>query len=171
MRAFSVGASSLETKDSIELAFLFIAILAYVGVALWVWQKGRTERSENLKNTLRVVIVIVGSSLQPATGRITSIVQHAFEWVMQVLGLQLTQLLIAAAITAVGIGAHKFKQANKKWYGTVEVVVGFVSAVVVAKSLGPNTLDLAKWSTLAGCAYVIARGLGNRADAKKELAT
>jgi hypothetical protein len=43
-----------------------------------------------------------------------------------------------------------------------------LSAVIVARSLGPDKLDLVKWSTLAGCAYVIARGLGSYDEAKKE---
>jgi hypothetical protein len=88
--------------------------------------------------------------------------------VMAYLGLQVTQLLIAAIIITLGIGAFWFKLRNKKWYGIVEIIFGILSAAVVARGLGPNRLDLAKWSTLAGCAYIIARGLGNRDDALKE---
>jgi hypothetical protein len=89
------------------------------------------------------------------------LVEHSFEWAMRTIGPTLTQLFIAAAITGIGVGAYKFKGKNRKWYGRVEVIVGFLSALAVVRSLGPDKLDLAKWSTLAGCAYVIARGLDN----------
>jgi hypothetical protein len=94
-------------------------------------------------------------------------IQRALEWVMRKLGLQVTQLLIAFIVTGFGIGAYKFKSFNQKWYGIVEVVVGFLSAVFVAGTLTPGTLELAKWATLGGAAYVVQRGLGNYFDGKK----
>jgi hypothetical protein len=81
-----------------------------------------------------------------------------------------TQLLIAAGVTAGGGLAHLFKTKNKKWYGIVEMVIDFFSAIFVSGTLVPGQLELAKWSTLAGAAYVIARGLGNRADGEREIA-
>jgi hypothetical protein len=86
---------------------------------------------------------------------------------MRQLGLQLTQLLIASLVTGLGIGAYKFKSFNQKWYGVVEVGVGFLSAVFVAGTLTPGKLELAKWATLGGAAYVVQRGLGNYFDGKK----
>jgi hypothetical protein len=50
----------------------------------------------------------------------------------------------------------------------VEVVVGFLSALFVAGTLAPGRLDLAKWATLAGTAYVVARGLENFKKGKKK---
>jgi 4-hydroxybenzoate polyprenyltransferase len=88
---------------------------------------------------------------------------NAFNWVLNKLGLQFTQLLIAFLIMGIGTGAYFFKRKNQKWYGIVEILIGFLSAVVVAGSLLPHKLDLAKWATLAGSAYVVARGLENRA--------
>jgi hypothetical protein len=92
---------------------------------------------------------------------------HIFGWVMQRLGVRFTHILVAVFVTALGTGAYLFKARNQKWYGMVEVGVGFLSALFVAGTLQPNHLDLAKWATLAGSAYVIARGLENRAKGRE----
>jgi hypothetical protein len=90
------------------------------------------------------------------------------EWLIGKLGPQLTQVIFSGIVALLGLAAY-FKSKNQKWYGIVEIMVGLFSTVVVAGTVAPNRLDLAKWTTLAGSAYVIARGLGNHADDKKKL--
>ena len=84
------------------------------------------------------------------------------------LGIQNTQIIIGVAAIVVGVLAYQFKRRNQKWYGVVEVAVGALSALAVAANISPGKLELAKWSTLAGSAYVIARGLSNYVDANQK---
>lgn len=104
-----------------------------------------------------------------ASDKIISFVNAFFDWATRTLGLRFTQILIAFVVTALGFGAHVFKQRNQRWYGNVEVVIGFLTAFFVAGTLTPGNLDLSKWATLAGAAYIVARGLGNRKHAADRL--
>ena len=70
---------------------------------------------------------------------------------------------------ALGFGAYHFKKKNQAWYGNVEIFIGFVTAWVIAGTLKPDSIELSKWATLAGSAYVIARGVGNHAEGKDRL--
>lgn len=90
-----------------------------------------------------------------------------FGEINQALGLGATQFLIGVFVCALGIGAYLFKKASQKWYGNVEVVVGVVTALIVAGTFKAGTLELSKCATLAGSAYVIARGLENRSKGKQ----
>jgi len=137
------------------------------------WMKSHKKISDQTFRKIATWTQVVGGTLfsilsweASRNGLIN--MEHAFERATHYLGLGFTQLLIAVVIIGLGIGAYRFKRRNKKWYGIVEVIIGVLSAVVVARSLAPNGLDLAKWSTLAGCSYVIARGLGNRKEAAKD---
>jgi hypothetical protein len=160
----------LSTSKTMELIW---AIFFLVGFLIIFRLKAEGKISEKVFRIAVTVLQGVGAIISTvyasdASKNFYRMMEHAFEWVVHKVGLELTQLLVAAAITGIGVSAYWFKVKTKKWYGRVEVIVGFLSAVFVAGSLGPNKLDLAKWSTLAGCAYVIARGLGNYYDAKKE---
>ena len=89
------------------------------------------------------------------------------ELLIRKLGEETFEVLVVLAATAIGVGAYYFKKERQKWYGIVEVIVGILTAGIVATSLRTNRYDWGKWATLAGSAYVIARGLGNYRDGKK----
>jgi 4-hydroxybenzoate polyprenyltransferase len=57
-----------------------------------------------------------------------------------ILGLGLTQFFIALFITALGFGAHYFKRKSQKWYGNLEIFVGFLTALFVGGTLKPGSL-------------------------------
>jgi hypothetical protein len=99
--------------------------------------------------------------------RLIKFVNNLFDWATRTTGLRLTQIAIALIVTVSGSIAHYFKTKNQTWYGNVEIVVGFLTALFVAGTLTPGHLDLSKWATLAGAAYVIARGCGNRQEGKR----
>jgi len=123
--------------------------------------KGKTR---NFVIQLAKVVVLFSTAVatMSKTHQLIRPVVGFFNWVLTTVGLRATQLLIAFIIVGIGVGAYNFKRKNQKWYGTLEVLVGFFSAVFVAGSMAPHTIDLAKWATLAGSAYVVARGLENR---------
>ena len=89
-----------------------------------------------------------------------------FKWLVRTFGIHLAQFAIFCGVVAVGAFAHWFKQKNQKWYGVVEVAFGAASAGSVSFRMMPGPL-FAQWATLAGCAYVIARGLNNISQAKQ----
>jgi hypothetical protein len=90
----------------------------------------------------------------------------AFRWLAKTFGIHLAQFAIFAGVVAVGTFAHWFKKKNQKWYGVVEVAFGTASAGSISFRMMPGPL-FAQWATLAGCAYVITRGLNNISDAKR----
>jgi hypothetical protein len=92
-----------------------------------------------------------------------------FVWLVHRTNLKVAQLGVATLVASVGAVAHRFKIWNKRLYAVVEILVGFWSAVFVAGTLQPGVVELAKWSTLAGAAYFIARGAGNYHDENERL--
>ena len=150
------------------MLILFLPVMFY-GTVVELLKRRISERTKGLLDLIffQLAGIVVLEYLVSSTP-LPDNVRRVFSWLITKLGLELTQFLIALTVTAIGVAAFSFKRKNKKWYGNVEVIVGILSAFFVARSMGPNKFDLAKWSTLAGCAYVIARGLGNRDDALKE---
>jgi uncharacterized membrane protein YkvI len=127
---------------------------------------GRTIRTGLLGGLLFGVIIFVLLYGLVAT---VEWVPRIFAVIVRVFGLKQAQCLIAAIVMIAGILAYYFKGATQRWYGAVEVVVGFLSALLVAGTLTPGHLELAKMSTLAGAAYLIARGLGNYREGREKL--
>ena len=76
------------------------------------------------------------------------------------LGVQVTHTFIAAGVVAIGYGAYRFKEANKKFYGAVEVFFSAVSVIVALMTTKPdNRVGLV--ITVIGAMYVSSRGFGN----------
>lgn len=98
---------------------------------------------------------------------------RAFHLLTRTIGLHWTQVLVALFVVTVGYGAHWFKQANKLWYGYSEMLFGVLSAVLVVSRINFaavefSNLTLAQYGTLVGAAYVVARGLNNVSEARRE---
>jgi hypothetical protein len=90
-----------------------------------------------------------------------------YSWAARTIGTYLTHLIIGAVVVFLGIAAHWFKGKNQRWYGMVEVLFGSISGFGIALNISPRNSWLTQGAALVGCAYVIARGLNNIADAKK----
>jgi hypothetical protein len=101
--------------------------------------------------------------------RIIQMLNWFLNGVIRAIGLRLTQVFVALIVMVLGFGAHHFKKRNQVWYGNVEILVGLLTAWVVAGTLKPGNLELSKWVTLAGSAYVIGRGIGNHAEGNNRL--
>ncbi len=112
-------------------------------------------------------ILILAGKYANGSDRIIKFVNDLFDRAIGITGLRLTQVGIALIVTALGFAAHYLKKINQLWYGGVEIVVGFFTALFTAGTLTPGHLDGSKCATLAAAAYVIARGLGNRREGKK----
>lgn len=91
--------------------------------------------------------------------------KSTYLYLVRVVGPHRTQFIIWLGICAVGLVAHYFKRMSQRWYGMVEVIIGVASAFSIAIGLAPDRISLAQWSSLVGCAYVIARGMNNVYDA------
>jgi hypothetical protein len=148
------------------LAFSFFCLV------YWLWTKGKVRGDLFFWAIFCPALIFFGvlSAVRQygsTSDQIITFLNALFVWATRTFGLGLTQLFIALLITTLGFVAHYFKSKSQKWYGNVEILVGFLSALFVAGTLTPGNLDLSKWATLAGTTYVIARGLGNRDDALK----
>ncbi|HEX4031159.1 MAG TPA: hypothetical protein VHX20_12395 [Terracidiphilus sp.] len=75
-------------------------------------------------------------------------------------------ILIAAAVFALGLTAHWYKQKNQHMYGVVEIVFGIFLSVSIAIAVFLGRGSATQWGSLLACAYVIARGCNNVAEAK-----
>jgi hypothetical protein len=91
-----------------------------------------------------------------------------FVWLTRMLGLYVVQVGIFFAVVSIGVFAHWFKNKNQKWYGWVEVLFGAASSISISFRITPGQSLFAQWVALAGCVYVIARGLNNIADANSK---
>jgi hypothetical protein len=64
-----------------------------------------------------------------------------------------------------GFLAFLFKRRNQFWYGMIEACFGVTSAITLAFSVLPSDMHMPQWASLAGCVYVIARGMSNVSNA------
>lgn len=72
---------------------------------------------------------------------------------------------ISVGVLPLGYLAHQFKQRRLRWYGIVEILVGFATALgAMSKGSFQPTQGLA----LIGATYVVARGFNNVADARRK---
>jgi hypothetical protein len=93
--------------------------------------------------------------------------QSFFIAVSDVTGLHGAQFILGVGVLVAGFFAHWFKQKSQKWYGFLEVVFGLCYGFSVAFSIRPGEPMFARWATLVGCVYIVARGLNNQSDAKR----
>jgi len=92
-----------------------------------------------------------------------------FAFASHILGIYGAQSTTAAAVIVAGVCAHWFKQKKQKWYGMVEVAFGGVAGWSICFTLAPGQALFSQWAALVGCAYVIARGLNNWAEANEKM--
>jgi hypothetical protein len=114
------------------------------------------------------IVAVAANALFANRHDIAPLVELLFRITVDLLGPKLTQLVIASGIAIIGYGAYRFKRADQYHYGIVEILVAICSAAFVADTLAPGKLELSKWATLAGSAYVVARGLENRSKGKEQ---
>jgi hypothetical protein len=90
----------------------------------------------------------------------------AFSKLLQLVGLQVAQVVIAALVVIVGYLAFKFKRAKQSAYGIVEVIVAAATAIAAVKNVN-NIHDFSGVAfSLAATVYVVSRGLGNYKDGR-----
>lgn len=77
-------------------------------------------------------------------------------------------LILATVAGGAGFIAFAFKLFNKWLFGAVEVVFGVVSAYTISLTIMPGKLVLSQWTSLAACAYIVARGLTNAYEASEK---
>lgn len=149
----------------LPIAFFFGTVFS---VAAWIlfFRRGKLPGDLFLWAVLIPAFIFLGISQMAGeygnwSGRIIEIVNLCFDWAIGLIGVKLTDILIALLVAALGVGAHHLKMARRKWYGTIEMLIGIFTAFFVAGTLTVRDLELSKWTALAAAAYVIARGLGN----------
>jgi hypothetical protein len=82
------------------------------------------------------------------------------------IGFRGVQTLVSLAILGAGVFAFWFKRKRQLWYALFEVAFGSASGVNISFSTAHSGPLFAQWAAMVGCAYVIARGLNNFAEAK-----
>ncbi len=86
-------------------------------------------------------------------------------------GLYGLRLLICVVVVIFGFAAHFWKRANQYTYGIGEIFFGILGAAYVTFTIQSEKLLLSQWAALIGTAYVIARGLNNRSEARAKAAS
>jgi hypothetical protein len=77
------------------------------------------------------------------------------------IGAHIAQLLIAAVILVLGCLAYLFRNVNRVLYGAAEVTFSASMAFLITSNMPPMNPTISQWNTLAGCVYVVVRGLTN----------
>jgi hypothetical protein len=94
----------------------------------------------------------------------------AFEFLIRTFGLHQAQAIVGVLVISAGFAAHRLKRNHQQLYGFVEVCFGATSAISIAAGMSPGQALFSRWTALAGCTYVVARGLNNMSDASKQTA-
>jgi hypothetical protein len=77
------------------------------------------------------------------------------------LNLRLIHVILSFSVLILGIGAFVFKKKSRKWYGLVEIIVAWFTAVSISTRIVQGQLDLTTVMSLAGTIYIVSRGLDN----------
>jgi len=85
---------------------------------------------------------------------------------IKLLGVHGAQILIVCSVLVLGFGAALFKKIAQFYYGWCELVFATASAIWIVKDSLGATVVLSQWTALIGSAYIVARGMGNMAEAK-----
>jgi predicted membrane channel-forming protein YqfA (hemolysin III family) len=91
-----------------------------------------------------------------------------FLFLTDTLGLKVAQIIVAIVVIGLGVAAHKFKRRNQRLYGVCEIIFGSTSAIGIASGLSSTGVLFSRWAALAGCVYVVARGLNNCTEAREK---
>lgn len=81
-------------------------------------------------------------------------------------GSHAIQIGIAVATITIGTLAHWLRGKNQTLYGLIEIAFAVASAFVITQGMSTAKGLLAQVTALVGCAYVVARGLGNVAEGR-----
>ena len=122
----------------------------------------RNDRASLFFQILFILVCLAGVVISPF-GRFSGF----FLWLDHIMGRQLSGILAALIVFSFGMLAHRFKQESQYWYGVVEVLFGASYAFSTVLSMKAEEAMFARWATLFGCVYVVARGLNNMRDARK----
>jgi hypothetical protein len=82
--------------------------------------------------------------------------------------LYVEQGAVVLAVIVVGVLAFEFRERARYEYGFTELVVASFTALQIAIRTPFGHELLGQWTSLAGCVYVIVRGMANMSDANKE---
>lgn len=134
-----------------------------VGYTLLMSDRNVIVVTPKIKLIVLFLFLLVGIDLG---GLADSLTGHFSQRLVGVVGVYYAQLVVASIIVTIGIGASYFKRWNQLWYGLVEMGFGASYAFATALKADPSHLIQSQWTTLAGCAYIVARGLNNAMDAK-----
>lgn len=93
--------------------------------------------------------------------------RQIFEAFTKAVGIQPAQGILAVATIGFAVGAFEFKRRYLWWYAIIETAFGVVAVFTVSKGIHPASWSLVQLVSLAGCVYIIVRGLGNFAEARR----
>src|ERR1035441_2423442 len=113
-------------KDALNAAFVSIAFVGSLAVALWLSKYG----------------------------------DQILRYLVHFLGLKTVQFLVAITVLLLGGIAYGFKRFRQHTYGTGEIIFGVVASIVALDNLAVTNF-FPTLITLAGCVYVVARGVSN----------
>jgi len=95
---------------------------------------------------------------------------NALSILTRLFGLYGMRLLVGVVVVGCGITGYFWKRKNQYTYGLGEIAFGMLVTFYVTLRIESEHSYLSQWSALVGAAYVIARGLNNRADGRAKLA-
>lgn len=93
---------------------------------------------------------------------------QVFQAFVKAVGMQPAQGILAVGTIGFAFGVFEFKRKHLWWYAIVETAFGFVSVFTVSIRIHPASWSLVQLISLAGCVYIIVRGLGNFVEARRK---
>jgi hypothetical protein len=169
VHAIAAGLLHPVVISKLTITILVVALSARIAQTILKSRGKLSPRLEEILDRLYVAFIFsLGMEALRTNGDvILDNFRRFIELLIRRLGEEVFEVVVVLVVAAIGIGAYFFKKEQQKWYGIVEVIVGITTAGIVATSLRINRFDWGKWATLAGSAYVIARGLGNYREGKE----
>ncbi len=151
------------------LGFLLLACLV-LGIGSSLLESRRNVLPDSIVWMLDVEWFLYGQILGWSFGLIglffLIVAEDLFPALISAVGVTNTEFIVAAAVIALGILAFEFKRRNQMMYGLFEIAFGVASAFAVIAKMKPEVTSVSDWTALAGCVYIVARGISNASDAR-----
>jgi hypothetical protein len=147
--------------------FIGAVLLELIAVAIYVVLRAKLEKrvagmNEHWRRFILSALTIVsafGFALAWQSSR------HDFlrmvHWLAYVMGWGIFQVLVALIVAALGGLAYWFKSNHQFLYGLVELPVALGTAMISAGGITSNPDSFSRIATIAGCVYIVSRGLEN----------
>lgn len=148
--------------------FVFTLVLFCVSGGLFERSNSPRHRIGSVEYAIEELILAGASLALFGFSFLVSNWQSTYGSLVQEYGLHGAQSIVSLLVIVLGIFAQWFRLRYLRLYGIVEVSFAVCCVFNVSTGISPNRVLFSQWATLGGCTYIVARGLNNISESRRQ---